>query len=56
MAAVSQLRGGALATSWTGAEGDVPAVPVVGLRTWDELAEHRDAAVAELEGAAMTAV
>lgn len=34
--AVAALRSGAYSSGWTTAEGDVPAVPVVRLATWDQ--------------------
>jgi hypothetical protein len=34
--AVAALRSGAYSSGWTAAEGDVPAVPVVRLATWDQ--------------------
>ena len=53
--AVARLRTGELSTGWTEAEADVPSVPVVGLRTWDQLGTHRDVALAELASAGSTA-
>ncbi len=34
--AANRLRGGEMSTAWTERDGDIPAVPVVPLRTWDD--------------------
>jgi subtilisin family serine protease len=44
--AANKLRGGEMATCWTERDGDVPAVPVVPLRTWDDQQAAREAVAA----------
>jgi hypothetical protein len=52
--AVAQLRDGVLASGWTDPDGDTPSVPVVGLRTWEQLSSLRREALTDRDGAAVT--
>ena len=45
-----------LASGWTDPDAETPSVPVVGLRTWEQLSSLRREALAEREGAVMTAL